>query len=205
MRKKPPLPLLLALILICTGLAPRPALAARPPKPTYAAVLETLGGAALGVFLGYVGGKVGASLGSCEDEDEGRTFFGACGDKVGKAFLGLALGYTLGNPLGVVTTGAAMSQHGSTAGAVVLGFFGEMAILPVLFRSDAAWGLPAILLVPAAAGTVGYHWFADPPEESDTARRLRDARAGGALARARLSVPGLPGDRFRADLLTFRF
>jgi hypothetical protein len=205
MRRKYPFPFLLVLILLFAGLAPRRALAARPPKPAYAAVLETLGGAAAGVFLGYLGGRIGAAQGTCDEK--GGDPFGGCGDKVGLAFLGAALGFTIGNPLGIAVTGSALSQHGSTAGAAILGVFGEVAAISLLYRADPgpAWGLTTLALLPAAAGTAGYHWFADPREESDTTLRLRAARAAEAVARARVAVPGLPGDRFRADLLTYRF
>jgi hypothetical protein len=204
MRRKPPF--LLVLALLFAGLGPRQALAARPPRTAYAAVLETLGGAAAGVFLGYLGGEVGASLGSCQEEDRALVL-GECGDKVGKAFIGLVLGYTIGNPLGIAVTGSAMSQHGSTAGAVILGVFGEVAATSLLFRADPgpAWAMTTLAFLPAAAGTAGYHWFADPRGESDTALRLRESRAAEAFARTRVPVPGLPGDRFRAELLTYRF
>jgi hypothetical protein len=120
--------------------------------------------------------------------------------------LGGMLGFAVGNPLGIVLTGKAMDPGGSKAGAAVCGVLGELIVLPLAFSTgDARLALPAMLILPAAAGTFGYYLNADDAEMNETSRRLREARAAETLARIGPPAASPGSARFRADLLTFRF
>jgi hypothetical protein len=198
-------PTVLALFLFIAAIAPRKALAERPPKPASAAVWETLGGIAGGVALGFAGGWIGASFSHCTDDD--RTPWGACSDRLGKAFGGVLAGYTIGTPLGVWSIGKLLHQGGSGGAAAIGGFFGEVAGFTLVSRLD--WSpnlqLPIILIVPAVVSTFAYHYFADPPEESETSLRIRETGARGAWAVAPALNGVSPRDRFQAELFSYRF
>lgn len=191
----------LALSLLAAGIAPKEASARRLPKSSQAAVLETLGGAFGGALLGAAGGLLVASQlkgNGCGDLQ--------CADFEGfEILLGGMLGYAVGNPLGVVLTGKAMDPGGSTAGAAVCGFLGQMITFPLAFSTrDARLVLPAMLILPAAAGTFGYYLNAGEAE-FDTSRRLGEARTAEALACIGRTAASPGAARYRADLFTFRF
>lgn len=204
MSRKPLSTSISILILAAILAAPCEVSANRPPRPVSAAVWETLGGVAGGVALGFAGGWIGASFTHCGED---RAYWGGCPDSYAGIFAGLLAGYSIGTPLGVWATGKALRQGGSGAAAAVGSFFGEVATATFLARVDmnADLKLPIILVVPAAVSTTAYHYFADPPEESETARRLRESAGKGAWA-ALPASSGVPArDRFRAELFTFRF
>jgi len=202
MRRKSLFASSLILSLLAAGFAPSEALARRVPKSAQAAVLETLGGALGGALLGAVGGLIVAS--QIKNKDCGEL---ECATAEGfEILLGGMLGYAVGNPLGIVLTGKAMDPGGSTTGAVVCGFLGELIAFPLAFStSNARLALPVMLILPAATGTFGYYLNADDAEMNETSRRLREARAAETLARVGQPAASPASARFRADLLTFRF
>lgn len=199
-------PFVLALSLFIAAIAPQKALANRPPKPASAAVWETLGGIAGGAALGFAGGWTGAALSHCSG-DEDRTVWGGCSDTFLKTYVGLLAGYTIGTPLGVWLTGKSLHQGGSGAAAAIGSFFGEVAGFTLVARLDMNPNLelPIILVVPAVAGVFAYHYFGDPPEESETARRIRESRGANAWAAAPSTGISPAQGRFRAELYTYRF
>ncbi|MBW8888044.1 MAG: hypothetical protein JF616_09845 [Fibrobacteres bacterium] len=201
MRHKSPFASTLMMCLLAAGLAPSEVAARRVPKSPQAAVLETLGGAAGGALIGAAGSLIVASQfkkNGCEDLQ--------CSTAEGMGIiLGGMLGYAVGNPLGIFLTGKAMDPGGSTAGAAVCGFLGQLITIPLVFSANANLALPAMLILPAAAGTFGYYLNADDAELNETSRRLREARAAETLARTGPPGASPVANRFRADLLTFRF
>jgi hypothetical protein len=138
-------------------------LVAAPPEAVHldaraAAEQRSVGHPALELGAGVAGGLIGSfamSSAFCALEAAAHPSDVWC---LGSLFLGFAVGEALGAAAGIGLAGLTSPQRGSIWKSLIATSLGSLISVVALIATQSAWVAPAILIVPAVAGTIVYEF-----------------------------------------------